>query len=77
MSFTMKALAAAALGLHWSSLMIMLYRVMLWLCYGYVMSTAMAAASTRREALLWLLCQPGEKKCVCSPFGSSHLLPDS
>ena len=49
MSFTMKALAAAALGLHWSGLMIMLYEVMLWLCYGYVMSTAMAAASTRRE----------------------------
>ena len=36
-SFTMKALAAAALGLHWSSNMVMLYEVMLWLHYGLVM----------------------------------------
>ena len=52
----MKALAAAALGLPWSGLMIMLYEVMLWLCYA----TAMAAASAGRDALLRLLSQPGE-----------------
>lgn len=31
-SFTVKTLAAAALGLHWSDVM-----VVLWLCYGYAM----------------------------------------
>ena len=51
------AAAAAALGLPWSGLMIMLYEFMLWLCYA----TAMAAAPTGKEALLWLLCQPGER----------------
>ena len=30
-SSTMKALAAMALGLHWSGIMVMLYEVMLWL----------------------------------------------
>ena len=52
MSFTMKALDAAALGLHWSSIMIILYEVMLWLHYGYVM--------VMLWLLLWLLHQPGE-----------------
>ena len=43
MNFTMEALAAAALGLHWSDITRMLYEVMLWLHYGYIM------------VLLWLL----------------------
>ena len=33
MSFTMKALAAATLMLHWNSIMNMLYEAMLWLYY--------------------------------------------
>ena len=36
---TVKALAAAAFGSHWSD-MIMLYEVMLWLCYGFIMTLA-------------------------------------
>ena len=76
MSFTMKALAAAALGLNWSNSMVMLYEVMLWLCYGYVMSI-MTASSARREAVLWLPCQLGENKCVCSSDGFSSILPAS
>ena len=48
----MKPLAAAALGLHWSDVMVMLYEVMLWLPYGYVMAAAMAAKSARRKAVL-------------------------
>ena len=43
MNFTMKALAAAALRLHWRNIMIMLYKVMLWLQYSYAM------------IMLWLL----------------------
>ena len=35
-SFTAKALAAAALGRHWSDTIIMLYEVILQLCCGYV-----------------------------------------
>ena len=77
MSFAMKALAAAALGLHWSDFVIMSYEVMLRLCYGYVAAAATAAASGRREAVFWLPCQPGENKCVCSSYGSSRLLPAS
>ena len=57
MTFTMKTLAAAALGLHWSGIMVVLYEVMLWLCY--VMAAAMVAMSAKREAVLWLSCQPG------------------
>ena len=68
MSFAMKALGAAALGLHWRDIMVMLYEVMLWLPYGYVMAAAMAAKSAKRKAVLWLLCQPGENKCVCVFF---------
>ena len=67
MSFTMEALAATSLGLHWSY-------IVLWLCYGYVVATATAAASARREAVLWLLCQPGENKCVCSPYSSLSII---
>ena len=66
----MEALVATSLGLHWGY-------IMLWLCYGYVVATATAAALARREAVLWLLCQPGENKCVCTSYGSSHLLPAS
>ena len=76
-SFTMKALAAAASGPHWSNIMDMLYEVMLWLCYGYVMAAAMAAVSTRGEAVLWLPCQSGENKCFCSSCGSLSFLPAS
>ena len=31
-----ESLAAAALGLQWSNIMVMLYEVTLWLCYGCV-----------------------------------------
>ena len=34
MNFTMKSLAAAALGLHWSNIMVWLDEVMLWFCCG-------------------------------------------
>ena len=51
MTFTVKALAATALGLHWCNIMIMLYELMLWLCYDYFMvyvaAIAMVAASVR------------------------------
>ena len=64
MTFTMNALAAAALGLHWSDFMIMLYEVMLWFSLAmlwlcYVMAAAMVVMSAKREAVLWLSCQPG------------------
>ena len=64
MSSTMKALAAAALELHWSNITIMLYEVMfwlhiarLWLCYGFCYggcvsqqkSCVMATMPARRE----------------------------
>ena len=49
----------------------------LWLHYDYVMAAAMATASARRKAVLRPRCQPGEKKCVCSSYGSSCLLPAS
>ena len=55
--------------------------VVLWLRYsccgsqerGYVI----AAVPARREAVLWLPCQPGENKGVCSSYApriSFHLL---
>ena len=54
MSFTMKAMAAAtALRLHSSSLMVMLYEIMLRLCHGYTMVIL--------SLLLQLLRQPGER----------------
>ena len=37
MSFTVKALASAALAPHWRDTTIMLREVPLWLCYGYIM----------------------------------------
>ena len=75
MSFTMKALATAALQQKWSGNM-----VMLWLrygCYGYVVATAMATLSAKRKAVLWLPCWPKENKCVCSSYSSPNLLPAS
>ena len=30
------------------------------------MAAAMAVASAMREAVLWLPCQPGENKSICS-----------
>ena len=68
MSFAMKALGVAALGLHWRDIMVMLYEVTFCLRYGYVMAAAMAAASARREALLWLLCQPGDDNVSAVPM---------
>lgn len=47
--FTMKALAAATLGLQWLDIMVMLYEGMFWLHYGCVMAAAMAAVPARRE----------------------------
>ena len=55
-NFTTKSLAAAALGLDWSDIMIMLCEVILWLCYGYVVAAATAAVLARREAVLRLSC---------------------
>ena len=62
--------------------MIVLYGVTLWLHCGYVMAAAMAASllpasSARREAVLWLPCQPGENTCVCSSYCSLSLHPAS
>ena len=45
---------------------------MLWLDYDFVMVAALAAVSARREAVLWLPCQPGENKHVCS-FTAPHI----
>ena len=36
--------------------MVMLYEVILWLCYGYIVAAATAAVLARREAVLWLSC---------------------
>ena len=76
----MKILAAAALGLYWSDIMVILREVMLGFHYGHIMvipAAAAAAALARKEAVLWLPCHPGENKRVCSPYGYSHLLPAS
>ena len=54
MSFTMKALDAAASGLHWNDILVMLYEVLFWLHCGYAVAAAMAAALARGEALWWL-----------------------
>ena len=53
--FTVEALAATTLGLHWSNIVIMLYELMVWLCYGYFM--------VMLQLLLWLLHQSGERLC--------------
>ena len=70
MSFTMKALAAAALGLRWSGIMVMLCEIMLWSCCGCCYSCYIsqergcvkAAMPARREEMrlhfLWLLESP-------------------
>ena len=47
----MRALAAAASGLHWSGIMVMLYEIILWLHYGYVVAAALTAVSARRKAV--------------------------
>ena len=39
--------------------------------------TVMAAVSARREAVLWLLCQPRKNKHTFSSYGSSSLLSAS
>jgi len=49
----------------------------LWLHYGYVVAAAAAGATAWTETVLWLPCQPGEKKHICSFDSSSHLLPTS
>ena len=83
MSFTMKALAAAALGLHWSGLMIMLYEVMLWLVYRYgccinqERGSIMAAVPARREemCLHFLRLLPSSSSllaCPLSTLGSAN-----
>lgn len=46
---------------------------MLCLCYGKVITIAVAAASIRREAVSRLPCQPEKNKCVCSSYSSSGL----
>ena len=45
----------------------------LWLLYGSVVAAAKAALSARREAVLWLPCQPEEYKLICRSYGSSSL----
>ena len=65
MSFTMKALADAALRLHWNDIMIMLYEVMLWFSYGYVM--------VMLWLLLWLLHQPGKRLCHGCCFSQERI----
>ena len=55
MSFTIKALAVAALELHWGCIMVILYEVMLWLHYGYY--------TVMLWLFLWLLHQPTESLC--------------
>ena len=61
MSFVMKALAPATLGLHWSNIMVMLYEVLLCLCHGYIM------------VMSWLLCQPGERLCYGYPSSQERI----
>lgn len=57
--------------------MAMLCEVMQWLHYGYVMIAATATASARKEAVLWLPCQPRVNKCLCISYGSLLCLPAS
>ena len=51
----MKALATAALGLHWSNTTVMLSEVMLWPCHCYL--------TVMLWLLLQLLHQPAERPC--------------
>ena len=64
-------------GLYQSDTMFVLYEVMLWLHCDYVVTDALVAESARRDAVLWLPCQPGENKCVCSSDGFSSILSAS
>ena len=57
--------------------MVMLCEVVLRLRYSYVAAAATAAASARKEAVLWPPSQPGEDKPVCSSYGFSRFLPAS
>ena len=82
-SFPMKALAAAALGLHWRNIIIMLYMricygyimVMLWLllrcCFSQEWGCVIAALPARREwtylQLLWLLTSPSNFLALTLP----------
>ena len=45
----------SALRLHWSDIMVVLYEVMFWLCYGYII--------VMFWLLLWKLHQLGEMLC--------------
>ena len=47
------------------------------MAFMVVMAVPTAAASARREAVLWLPCQPGENKYVCCSYSTSSLLPAS
>ena len=78
--FNMKALAAAALGIHWRNVMVMLHEVMLWLCYGFIMVMLWLLLWLRRqpaERLRYGYCARQESKPVCRSHGSSSLLPAS
>ena len=47
-------------------------------CCIVAVSVELATRGENTECLLlWLLCQPGEKKSVCSFYGLSNLLPAS
>lgn len=48
-----------------------------WLHDGYIVAAAVTVESARREAVLWLPCQPGDSERLCSPHGSLSLLPAS
>ena len=52
------------IGATLGNIMVMLYEVILWLCYGYVVAAATAAVSERRESVLWPLFQPGGNKGI-------------
>ena len=53
-SFTMKALAAMALGLRWSGIMVMLYEAMSWLYYCCIMVMLWLLLQLPRESGEWL-----------------------
>ena len=80
-SFTVKALTFAGLGLHRSHIMFYVIwgyvLAVFWLHYGYVVAAATALVSSRRETVLWLPCHPGENKYVCSSYCSLSLLAAS
>ena len=51
MDFTVKVLAAAALGLHWSNITVLLYEITLWLHYGYVRASLVAESVKNLPAM--------------------------